>query len=243
MEGSRRDSSKLYGFRSSTSDAFRDSILESQSAIKFLEEIEQFFAKNEKAETSNLLGKAQITQNKKRKKIKGVAKGSSQRKKLKKNEEFTCYFCKKSGHMKKQCPKYAAWRVKKDTWWLDSRATTHISLTMQGFLWSRPPNDYERFIFVGDDNKVAVETSSSLLKLKLNFNFERKFKAIKSDRGGEYYDRYDRSREQRPGPFALFLKECGIVPQYTMPGKPSMNGVAERRNWTLKDMSHFGEKL
>ena len=32
------------------------------------------------------------------------------------------------------------------------------------------------------------------------------------------------------------LEECGIVPQYTMPGSPSMNGVAERRNRTLKDM-------
>ncbi|RDX60874.1 hypothetical protein CR513_60950, partial [Mucuna pruriens] len=83
------------------------------------------------------------SQNKKRKKIKGVAEGSSQRKKLKKNEKFTCYFCKKLGHMKKQCPKYAAWRVKKDTWWLDSRATTHISVTMQGCLWSRPPSDDE----------------------------------------------------------------------------------------------------
>ncbi|RDX63645.1 hypothetical protein CR513_57897, partial [Mucuna pruriens] len=38
-------------------EAFRSSISESQSAIKFLEEIEQFFAKNEKAETSNLLAK------------------------------------------------------------------------------------------------------------------------------------------------------------------------------------------
>jgi len=36
--------------------------------------------------------------------------------------------------------------------------------------------------------------------------------------------------------FAFFLKECGIVLQYIMPGKPSMNGVAERRNRTLKDM-------
>ena len=34
----------------------------------------------------------------------------------------------------------------------------------------------------------------------------------------------------------LFLKECGIVPQYTMLGKPNMNGVTERRNRTLKDM-------
>ena len=30
--------------------------------------------------------------------------------------------------------------------------------------------------------------------------------------------------------------ECGIVPQYIMPGTPSQNGVAERRNRTLKDM-------
>ncbi|XP_025979688.1 uncharacterized protein LOC114368164 [Glycine soja] len=38
-------------------EAFRDSISEGQSAKKFLEEIEQYFAKNEKAETSNLLAK------------------------------------------------------------------------------------------------------------------------------------------------------------------------------------------
>ena len=61
-------------------------------------------------------------------------------------------------------------------------------------------------------------------------------KSVRSDRGGEYYGRYDGSGEQRPWPFARYLEECGIVPQYTMPGSPSMNGVAERRNRTLKDM-------
>ena len=50
---------------------------------------------------------------KKRKKTKDVAEGTSQQKKQKKDDEFTCYFCKKSGYMKKECPKYAAWRVKK----------------------------------------------------------------------------------------------------------------------------------
>ena len=48
------------------------------------------------------------------------------------------------------------------------------------------------------------------------------------DHGGEYYGRYDGSGEQRLGPFAKYLEECGIVLQYTMPGSPSMNGVAER---------------
>ena len=85
--------------------------------------------------------------------------------------------------MKKECPKYATWHVKKgkslaficfevnlafvpkDTWWVDFGATTHISVTMQGCLWSRLSSDDERFIFVGDDKKVAVEAKG----LKVNF--------------------------------------------------------------------------
>ncbi|KAL5755315.1 hypothetical protein ACOSP7_023535 [Xanthoceras sorbifolium] len=45
-----------------------------------------------------------------------------------------------------------------------------------------------------------------------------------------------KDHEAAKGPFAKFLEACGIVSQYTMPGSPSMNGVAERRNRTLKDM-------
>ena len=73
-------------------------------------------------------------------------------------------------------------------------------------------------------------------KAEVENQLGKKIKAVRSDRGGEYYGRYDGSGEQRPGPFAKFLEECGIVPQYTMPGTPSMNGVSERRNRTLKDM-------
>ena len=529
-------------------EAFRGSITESKDAKKFLEEIKQIFAKNEKTETSNLLatlismrykGKGNIreyimemsnlagklkalklqlsedllvhlvlislpaqfsqfivsyntqkdkwslnelishcvqeeerikrdrtesahlasnSQNNKRKRAKDTAESKAQQKKLNTQvKPFTCNFCKKEGHMKRECPKYAAWRVKKgkllalvcsevnltsvpkDTWWVDSGATTHISLSLQGCLWSRLPSDAERFIYVGDGKTVAVEaigTFRLLLKTGLYLDLEetyvvpsfrrnlvsistldklgyscsfgnnkfslflnsnligtgslslhdnlylldtiasfnetlhtssrgtkrkltdrdsatlwhkrlghiskqriqrlvsdgildplnltefqvcvecikgkqtnirklganrcadvlelihtdicgpfptaswngqqyfitfiddysrygylyliheksqaldvfktfkaevelqlgKKIKAVKSDRGGEYYGRYDGSGEQRPGPFAIFLKECGIVPQYTMPGKPSMNGVAERRNRTLKDM-------
>ena len=53
--------------------------------------------------------------------------------------------------------------------------------------------------------------------------------------GGEYYGRYTEDG-QAPGPFARFLQEHGIVAQYTMPGSPYQNGVAERRNRTLIDM-------
>ena len=77
-------------------------------------------------------------------------------------------FVEKSGHLKKKCVKYKAWRVKKgklliyvcsevnltsvpkDTWWVDSGATTHVSVSIQGCLWKRKPSDDERFIYVGD---------------------------------------------------------------------------------------------
>ena len=73
-------------------------------------------------------------------------------------------------------------------------------------------------------------------KVEIETQLNKRIKNVRSDCGGEYYGKYDGSCEQRPGPFAKFLEECGIVPQYTMPGSPSMNGVAERRNRTLKDM-------
>ncbi|CAJ2653575.1 unnamed protein product [Trifolium pratense] len=93
--------------------------------------------------------------------------------------------------MKKDCSKYASWREKKgnfltfvcseinlvsvpkDTWWVDSGATTHISMSMQGCLWSRPPSDAKRFIYVGDGNKVAVEAIGTFrLLLKTDFHLD-----------------------------------------------------------------------
>ncbi|GKB24823.1 retrovirus-related pol polyprotein from transposon TNT 1-94 [Tanacetum coccineum] len=55
--------------------------------------------------------------------------------------------------------------------------------------------------------------------------FEKKVKIIRSDRGGEYYGKYDESK-QCPGPFAKFLKSHGICAQYTMPGMPQQNAEA-----------------
>ena len=60
-------------------------------------------------------------------------------------------------------------------------------------------------------------------------------KIVKSDRGGEYYGKYDETR-LCPGPFAKFLESRGICAQYTMPGTLQRNGVVERRNRTLMDM-------
>ncbi|KAA0052114.1 Retrovirus-related Pol polyprotein from transposon TNT 1-94 [Cucumis melo var. makuwa] len=145
--------------------------------------------------------------------------------------------------------------VPTDAWWVDSGATTHISISMQGCLWSQLPNDAEKFIYVDDGKAVEVEAinsrygylylihekSQSLdifksFKAEVELQLGKKIKVVKSDRGGEYYGRCNRSGQQRSGPFAKYLEECGIVPQYIMPRKPSMNGVVERRNRTLKDM-------
>ena len=63
----------------------------------------------------------------------------------------------------------------------------------------------------------------------------RKVKVIRSDRGGEYYGKTTEVG-QVPGPFAKFLESKGICAQYTMPGTPQQNGVAERRDRTLMDM-------
>ncbi|KAM2746929.1 hypothetical protein PS2_022463 [Malus domestica] len=54
----------------------------------------------------------------------------------------------------------------------------------------------------------------------------KQIKILRSDRGGEYL-----SNE-----FLDYLKECGIISQWTPPGTPQLNGVSERRNRTLMNM-------
>ena len=64
-----------------------------------------------------------------------------------------CHFCKKQGHIQKECPKLREWLEKKgkssinyvtyesflidvpsNTWWLDTGAMVHITNSLQGFL-------------------------------------------------------------------------------------------------------------
>ena len=61
-----------------------------------------------------------------------------------------CFFCKKKGYMKKNCPRFQIWLEKKgksislvcyesnmasvniNTWWIDSRSTIHIANSLRG---------------------------------------------------------------------------------------------------------------
>ena len=62
-------------------------------------------------------------------------------------------------------------------------------------------------------------------KLEVENQLDRTIKIVRSDRGGEY-----------DGPFDVFCKEHGIIHQTTAPYSPESNGVAERKNRTLKEM-------
>jgi len=74
-----------------------------------------------------------------------------------------------------------------------------------------------------------------IFKAEVENQHELKIKVVRSDRGCEYYGRHA-TYGQIPGPFAKFLQENGIVTQYSTPGKPQQNRVAERRNRTVMNM-------
>lgn len=97
-------------------------------------------------------------------------------------------------------------------------------------------DDYSRYgyTYLLHDKAESV----NVLKLfidEVERQLEKKVKVVRSDRGGEFYGRFTESG-QCPGPFAKLLESKGICAQYTMPGTPQQNGVAERRNRTLMEM-------
>ena len=97
-------------------------------------------------------------------------------------------------------------------------------------------DDYSRFMYLYLLlEKADVLNAFKDFKKEVEKQLGKSIKIVRSDRGGEYYGRYT-EMGQKPGPLARFLKEEGIVPQYTTPGSPYQNGVAERRNQTLKEM-------
>nr|GEV46985.1 putative zinc finger, CCHC-type [Tanacetum cinerariifolium] len=97
-------------------------------------------------------------------------------------------------------------------------------------------DDFSRYGYV----YLFHEKSLSINALEVFVNevekqLDRKVKIIRSDRGGEYYGKYDKSRLGLD-PFAKFIKSHGICAQYTMPSTVQQNGVAERQNRTLMEM-------
>nr|GEX14656.1 hypothetical protein [Tanacetum cinerariifolium] len=97
-------------------------------------------------------------------------------------------------------------------------------------------DDYSRYMYLF----LINEKSKSLdmfktFKAEVENQLDHKIKVVRSDRRGEYYGRHT-DVGQAPGSFFDFCKDHMIINQYTMPGTPQQNGVAERRNRTLMDM-------
>jgi len=97
-------------------------------------------------------------------------------------------------------------------------------------------DDFSRYgyIYPIRDKSEALD-KFKIFRAKVENQHELKIKVVRSDRGGEYYGRHA-MYGQISGPFAKFLQENGIVAQYSTPGEPQQNGVAERRNRTLMNM-------
>lgn len=130
--------------------------------------------KQDKTESAHLASTSK-SKNLKRKNEAAKDKGPALKKQAQQELPEGCFFCKKHGHEKKECPKYRIWRQKKgtflalvcsevnlasvprNTWWLDFGATSNISVSMQGCLSYRRPSDAERRIYVGDGKSVDVE--------------------------------------------------------------------------------------
>jgi hypothetical protein len=107
-------------------------------------------------------------------------------------------------------------------------------------------DDFDSFIIFTDDfsrygyiypiqERLKALDKFKIFKAEVKNQHNIKIKLVRSDRGGEYYGRHT-PYGQVIGPFARFLQKNGIVTQYSMPGDPQQNGVAERRNRTLIDM-------
>ena len=88
-------------------------------------------------------------------------------------------------------------------------------------------DDYSKYCYVYLlHSKDEALNMFKIYKAEVENQLEKKIKIIRSDRGGEY----------ESTAFSDFCTQHGIVYQTTAPYTPQQNGVAERKNRTLKDM-------
>ncbi|KAI5325189.1 hypothetical protein L3X38_034263 [Prunus dulcis] len=93
--------------------------------------------------------------------------------------------------------------------------------------------DLDMFFLIKE--KSSALELFKIYKAEVENQLDLKIKVVRSDRGREFYGRFDEIR-RNPGPFARFLQQEGIIAQYTNPGTPQQNGIAYGRNRTPKDV-------
>ncbi|KAL5739596.1 hypothetical protein ACOSQ2_028776 [Xanthoceras sorbifolium] len=83
-----------------------------------------------------------------------------------------------------------------------------------------------------EEEMMLKNQGTHFINLEIKRQLDRKVKVVRSDKGNEYYGKYDETG-QCPSPF---LKRHGIYAQDIVLGIPQQNSVAERHNRTLLDM-------
>ncbi|WJZ90328.1 hypothetical protein VitviT2T_009480 [Vitis vinifera] len=81
-----------------------------------------------------------------------------------------------------------------------------------------------RYVYLLKSKDEAIE-KFVLYKTEVENQLNKKIKVLRSDRGGEY-----------ESPFVDICAQHGIIHETTAPYSPQSNGVAERKNRTLKEM-------
>ena len=90
-------------------------------------------------------------------------------------------------------------------------------------------HDFSRYMYLYIlHNKNEALDAFKVFKAEVDKQYGKQIKIVRSNRGGKYYGRYMEDG-QVLGLSVKFLQEHEIVAQYTMPGSPDQNGVAERR--------------
>ncbi|RVW26222.1 Retrovirus-related Pol polyprotein from transposon TNT 1-94 [Vitis vinifera] len=235
----------LMFIKTKISDGIRGSVNQHDNVKALLKAIDEQFVTADKTLASTLIMKfssirLMMIRIKRKKKGKGKILPQGGIKKVNK-----CFFYKKKGHMKKGCTKFQKWLEKKgmrnlrkpmpSEQCIYSGNKMHLHVEAVGTC-SLVLNDYLRYMYIYLlHNKNEALGAFKVFKAEVEKQCGKQIKIMRTDRSGEYYGRYIEDG-QAPSLFAKFLQEHGIVAQYTMPGSPNQNGVAERRNQTLMDM-------
>ena len=75
-------------------------------------------------------------------------------------------------------------------------------------------------------SKDETENTFFVYKEEVENQLDKKIKRLRSDRGGEYVT----------NSLKEYCEENGIIHEFTAPYCPQSNGIAERKNRTLKEM-------
>ncbi|KAJ0795409.1 putative RNA-directed DNA polymerase [Helianthus annuus] len=156
--------------------------------------------------------------------------------KISKTSHDLCEGCLFGKHTRKPFPKKSKWRASQPLQLIHSDICGHMRTNSIGgcryfitFIDDFSRKAWVYFIKLKSEALVKFKEFKKLVENQVDY----KVKCIRTDRGGEYC-----SHE-----FQRFLKENGIHHQLTTSYTPQQNGVAERKNRTLMELSRSMLKM